>query len=199
MSRQSLTTIALSFWRVAALAVLASATATASGITYDVFGDIGLTGHISGFIETDGDIGTLAAGDILDWSIGITDGVDTPYTLVPGDSAVTLNGSSLSATLSALLFNFSGGNCCSFYFQSSSNNYDYVCFGPGGAGDYSKVCANTVPSNVAAIGLGGPSTEQSTALTGVQAVASVPTPEPSSAILLAAGLSLVAFSGLRRG
>lgn len=190
MSRQSLMTIALSFWRVAALSLLVSAAATADPISYEVSLNIGPTGHVSGYIETDGTIGTLAKGDILDWSIAMTDGVDSPYTLFPGDSGVTVNGSSLSATSSALLFNFSGGNCCSFSFQAFSNNYDFVCFGPGGAGDFSHICANGVPSNVAGMGLGGPGTEQSTPLTGIQAVAS---PEPSSVILLAAGLSLGAF------
>jgi hypothetical protein len=159
---------------------------------------VGSTGQVTGFIETDGTIGTLGAGNFVDWSLKITDGVHTPDTLLGplsgNNSFVAVHLSDQSATSSAILFNFSASDNGYFFFEGNSNN-DFVCFGPGGAGGFQATCAAGVASNVKGISLGN--SEQNTPLTGTQIVASVP--EPASVIFLATGLSLGVFLRLRRG
>ena len=102
-----------SLWRVAVLGMLAGAAGTAGTITYNVGLSIGATAHVAGFIETDGTIGTLGAGNFVDWNLTITDGVDTPDTLLgplsDNNSFVAVSLSDQSATASAIQFNFQRG------------------------------------------------------------------------------------------
>jgi hypothetical protein len=60
--------------------VLASTFALATGaradIVYNISRTVG-TASITGFIETDGNTGTLASTDILDWNLVLTNGAAT--------------------------------------------------------------------------------------------------------------------------
>jgi hypothetical protein len=186
------------FLQVAVLSLLVAATGAASPIIYGVSLSIGATGHVNGFIETDGTIGTLGAGNIIDWSLKITDGVDTPDTLLgplSGNSSfVSVLLSDQLATPSAILYDLTTNDNGYFFFESSSNT-DFVCFGPGGADGFNGICALGVASNVEGISLNH--NEQNTPFTVTQ-VATSTAPEPGSLILMIAGLSLVAFLKLRR-
>jgi hypothetical protein len=165
----------------AAMACGLMGAASASPISYGVNLSIGGSGHVTGFIETDGTIGPLGAGNFLDWSLTITDGVDPADTLTGpssgNNSAVTVHLSDQSATSSAILFNFSAGDGGYFFFESPSNG-DFVCFGPGGG-----VCAVGVAGDVEGISLNHQ--QQNTPLTGSQAVA---VPEPATLAVLLVGL-----------
>lgn len=85
-----------------------------SSITYDVNRTIG-SGSVIGTIETDGTIGVLTASKVIGWTLTIDDGVaGGPLTLFgPGslsNSEFVLVGDLLSATLTALLFDFGGAS-----------------------------------------------------------------------------------------
>jgi hypothetical protein len=191
-----------SFWRVAVLSLLVGASAAATPIFYGVDLSVGATGHVAGFIETDGTIGSLSAGNLVDWSLEITDGLDTPDTLLgplSGNSSfVSVDQTDQSATSAAILFDFSASDSGFFFFESNSNN-DFVCFGPGGAGAFMAICSFGEASNVEGISLNH--NQQNTPLTGTQVVASSSSslPEPASVILVAAGLSIGVVRRLRRG
>lgn len=77
---------------------------------YSVDRSIGV-GGVSGYIETDDTIGTLASNNITDWQLLINDGQDTFTLLGPKsglNSELAIVGTAFSATASDLLFDFSG-------------------------------------------------------------------------------------------
>jgi hypothetical protein len=99
-------------------------------------------------ITTDGTLGVLGNGNILDWTIGLTNGVDSFTLLGPlsgNNSAVSVNGSALSATAIDLLFDFSApagyalfqhpgiGSGQTFYCAQINGCFDFS--GPGQAID----------------------------------------------------------------
>jgi hypothetical protein len=80
----------------------------AAPITYTVdLSGLGFNdGSVNGTIETDGALGTLGSGDIVSYSLLLNDGIGQTFTLDPGDSSVTLNGTATTATTSLLQFNY---------------------------------------------------------------------------------------------
>jgi len=96
------------------LAVLLMGTGVCSAgpTTYSVDRTIG-TGTITGFIETDGSLGVLGAGNFVDWSLLLNVGTDT-YTLYGpssgNNSSVYVQGSDVTATATQVLFNFNGSD-----------------------------------------------------------------------------------------
>jgi hypothetical protein len=178
------------FGKVAALLLFASLAATANPVFYGVNLSVGGAGQATGFVETDGVTGTLATADVLDWSITLTDGVDTPDTLLGplsgGNSFVTAHLSDQSATASAIVFDFGASDGGYFLFETNALPADFLCFGPADG-----VCTLSATGNVEAISLNN--SYQSTSLTGAEAVAS---PEPRTWALT--GLAVCAFAIRRR-
>jgi len=82
----------------------------ASPITYQVNRTIG-AGRVTGFIQTDGTMGVLSAGNFVDWSLTLNSGTAT-FTLTGplsgGNSSIFVRGTDVAAFDSLLLFNFSG-------------------------------------------------------------------------------------------
>ena len=92
------------------LTVLLLGTAVATGIdpasasiTYDVALQNAGPLTLTGIITTDGSTGILAQSDIVDWNLLVT---GDPVALTPANAPVFLVGSDLTATLTALSFNF---------------------------------------------------------------------------------------------
>jgi len=92
------------------------------------------TGTIVGTIKTDGKIGVLAASDILDWKLTLSDAGKTVTLTGPlsgNNSAVNFSGSDLSATATQLLFNFKGADGGLLGIQNKKllfSGAQYVCY-----------------------------------------------------------------------
>lgn len=186
----------MNFW--ARLSGLALAT-SAQAITYTLDVDVG-AGNASGFIETDGTLGVLTAGNITSWEItlnapnlwfGPTDVIGTT-TASQGISLLGASGqaaSGLTATATDILFDF-GGNTAALFNGGDRGNY--LCL----QGQATGACKNQF--NLLAIGFDAVSgnAEEAT-MTGNFALASVTTvPVPASLPLLLAGVGL--FGLVRR-
>jgi hypothetical protein len=175
---------------------------TASASTaYNVNLQIGSTGTATGDIVTDGTVGNIGAANIIDWNLILNDGVSGAVNLLGpssgNNSFVALNGLAVSATASALLFDFSSPSAADayLYFESNGLPVTFLCFGGGGAGGYSGNCASAQPGNVEAIEDQGGSI-QSTLLSGTQPIAT--TPLPAALPLFATGLGALGLLGWRR-
>jgi hypothetical protein len=162
----------------------------ASPITYDVDHTVGL-GSVSGFIETNGTIGVLNGGEVLDWNLLLNDGsstFDLTGPLSGSNSVLGLTGSDFSATATGLLFDFSGSDNGHVLFQSPAlfTGSDFWCLASSNRGCSSEPIGETV--NVL------PHANQFTGASGTMTVAS--TPEPF--MLAPLGLGIIALLGFRR-
>jgi hypothetical protein len=126
--------------RGAVAAVLAMATfgwaaeARADPIFYKISEKIG-SGSVSGTVETDGKTGVLATGDVIGWDLDLN-GAGSSFQLTNqgNQSTVAVTGSDLTASLNALLFNFSGSDGGIVAFQASN---------PGPTSGFHYWCLNT--------------------------------------------------------
>lgn len=169
--------------------LLSAGVLSAGPITYNVDLTIG-AGSVTGFIETDGTIGVLSSSNILNWDLLLNDGTTT-FTLegpLSGDnSGLGLEGSDLSATSTQLLFNYSGTDYGYALFQAPEPGSGMDWFCPTTTLDCS---AGVVGNNLKITG-----TQQTTALTGTQAIGNVGgvVPEPSALGLATLGVAFLSF------
>ena len=102
--------------------VLCGAASKAAAITYDV--SLAVPDEsVTGTIQTNGTLGTLATDDILDWQFVVINGA-LSFTLIgdgqPGDNSdVFISGQSVTATERQLLFDFSGDGFVLFQRRAS--------------------------------------------------------------------------------
>jgi hypothetical protein len=111
---------------------LCSVTANAAFITYDVNRTIG-AGTVNGFIKTDGTMGPLTKGNIVDWSItlfapNLNEG--QPYTFDITSGNTLIGGTATSATSAGLEYDFSIGGTNYFMLMSDAISI------PGGTTNY---------------------------------------------------------------
>jgi PEP-CTERM motif len=129
---QSATSKRLSLLAALAAVLFGAVFCSASPITYDVSRTIGI-GSLTGFIETDGNLGVLGAGDFVDWSLLLNDGTNTYNLYGPlsgNNSSVYVSGTDATATMTQLLFNFSGtdnGYLLLQYGVGIHDGYHYYC------------------------------------------------------------------------
>jgi len=96
-------------------------------------------GTVTGFIETDGTLGTLTSANIIDWELTLT----SPNLLfgdVPTDTISfsdnlnsTINGSVVTATSTDLMFDMTGGSGDGF-FLVQGGSFNYWCIETAGGG-----------------------------------------------------------------
>ena len=180
-------------------------TAKAAPITYDVSRTVG-TGSVTGFIETDGNVGTLSISDILDWNLVLTVGASTLDLKGPlsGNNSVDSNSSvltDLTSTSTNLLFNFGAANSGYLLFQTTGlfgSGEQYYC---EAATLQNSVCATG--EDIVPVSISVSSYDHSGALTGNQVIGTAPgsssTPEPASMFLLSSGLLGIGLFARLRG
>jgi PEP-CTERM motif len=181
------------------LVCLLPVTAAAAPITYTGMHSVG-PGSVTLSLTTNGQIGTLGAGSLLDWVITVDNGVTAftllgPGHLVPNSNVSVFNGG-LSATATDISFNFSSATNTYVLFQSPSTGsggpfyllQSYVAVDTNGPGDYLA----PITSNVRV----GSQHTGSMVIASVSAATPAAVPEPATLTLLATGVGVLAL--LRR-
>jgi hypothetical protein len=177
---------------LAAASVAAVLAATpAAAVVYNINVGDSTLGAV-GFIETDGTIGTINSGNIVDWKFDLADnGVN--FTLNgAANSGKLVQGSTLTATASALFFNFSGNGLAGFQNPFIGSGINFICFAGnslcGGGTNRISISTSTFGDGIDKSGL-----QQIGTAAGTPAV-----PEPSSWVMLIAGFGLVGAVARRR-
>jgi hypothetical protein len=191
---------------IACAALFGMSQAEASTV-YDVsfsFSENNVT--VNGTITTNA-TGTLGPSNITAWSLTVNfSSPPIPVTLTPANSTLMLTGSDLTATSSALSFNFAGTDSGVLEFASSGGvgEFDalpngnviyeaggYSCDGFGGPQDF---CAQewAAPED----GTVATAEETGTVVIGTAAVST--TPLPAALPLFATGLGVMGLFGWRR-
>ena len=115
--------------KFAIVLLLSTVFCVAGDITYGVDQTVGI-GSVTGFIETDGTIGVLSTGNILDWNLLLNDGSTTFDLLGPlsgSNSQFGVSGSELSASATQILFDFSGAGWAMFQAPMLFTGFDLWC------------------------------------------------------------------------
>jgi hypothetical protein len=117
MKVSKLSLVALFASAITLTTLVAPTVLRADDISYTVDQTVG-PGSVTGFITTDGTIGTLDAGNLVAWNLLLNDGTNTTD-VVSGTSSVGDVGNDLTASPTALMFNFSGADYGYFYFNGA--------------------------------------------------------------------------------
>ncbi len=174
--------------------LLVSAPLAAATIVYDVNQTIGL-GSVVGTITTDGSFGTLTAADVTGFHLTVN-GNGASVVLTDADSVVVDNGTNLTATASALLFDYSGAAGYLVFQQGSfGTGMKYYC--NASTLNACRQGASAVPQSYsdASAQYEGRSGVQTIATSGA-AVGGVP--EPATWALALAGFAFVGTAMRRR-
>jgi hypothetical protein len=93
-------------------------------------------GNVSGFIVTDGTIGSLGLVNFLDWNLLLNDGQKTFTLLGPlsgSNSGAEVGTTAMTATATQLLFNFSGPAGADFFqYPAPGSGQSDLCFATEG-------------------------------------------------------------------
>ncbi|MDO6693560.1 PEP-CTERM sorting domain-containing protein [Aliiglaciecola sp. 3_MG-2023] len=176
------------------LALLFVGTANAS-LIYNVERVIG-AGGVTGSITTDGFLGTLATNNIIDWDLTLNDGSNTFNLIGPGNvgtnSDLLINGSSLTATNTDLLFDFSGVGLVLFQNPFTGSGINFWC-----VEGVNSACASS-GSSTESLYLSSMSYVVNSGVVSIASTSSQSVPEPLSLALLCMGLFGLRFSTKRK-
>ena len=164
-----------------AAALLGSGVCSAAPITYTINQTIG-AGSVTGTIQTDGTIGTLAAGNFIAWNLNLN-GVGASFNITDGNSVAYVTGTDVTATATDLLFNFSGLDSGVLLFQQGLfSGTHYYC-------DATSTATCFQGASVSPQSYLDPSF-QNVGVSGDQVIGTVaPIPESGSLALFGAGLA----------
>jgi hypothetical protein len=145
---------------------------------------------VVGFVETDGTLGTLVTGNITDWRLTLTapNLLGGPISVIDFAARIqsSVMGNALIATTTQLLFDFDSPGINFFLLQGKLPNGNYWCV------ETAWCVANARAESIGRVEGGGP-IAQTIARTGLVAMATT-IPEPGTFILLAFGLTGLAFA-----
>lgn len=146
--------------------------------------------NVTGFIETDGTIGVLSVGNIVNHSFSFAGKTFTPRSAGLPGLRVNFNNSSLVASSTALTYDFTSTNLgyALFWGYTSGDELGYLCF-------QNDSCYSNTPS----IGIGYDPRVSGPALTGRQTVAvaenvTAAVPEPGTWLTLILGFFAIGAS-----
>ncbi|HEY4901131.1 MAG TPA: PEP-CTERM sorting domain-containing protein [Terriglobales bacterium] len=173
--------------------LLGAVVCNAAPISYSVNRTIGI-GSVTGFIETDGSLGLLGAGNFVDWNLLLNDGTFTFDLTGPlgGNNSVVFDlGADTTATATQLLFNFSGSDNGLLLFQDGlfSGN-TYYC--DGTAGNFACFSGETVVANNVF------TTFQNASRSGNVVIGTAGSAVPEPATLIMFGSGIVGLAGILR-
>lgn len=176
---------------ILALAMLLAITkgAQATPITYNVNLTLG-NGSATGSITTNGSVGILGTGHILDWDLLLNDGITTFALDGTTNSARSVVGSGLVATLTELTFDFSSSGYLLFQNPSTGSGINYLVFRG----------ADQLPASSITVKTNSEAAKDTVTMTGVQTIATVaPTSVPDAGSTLPLlGFGLMAIAAGRR-
>lgn len=147
-------------------------------------------GSLAGSITTDGTIGALDTSNIVAWDLALNDGTSV-ISLTNSNSVAQVIGADLTASPSALFFNFSGIDYgqFDFYNQTSEPNFGTVCIE-----DLNNNCGGD-SSSIVLYDLDQDGLYASSDLSGNQQISG---PEPVSAALWLTGIGAMILVRRRR-
>jgi len=203
MRRLSFFMMAVAIVSLAAVGLMAGFPASSWAITYDINRATATGGGtVVGTIETDGMIGVLSTGNIIDWDLVIDDALGSPFNLLGplsgNNSARDIIGMSFSATATQLLWDPTI-NLAKVLFQAPSIGSGQTFWCLQGA-DNNAPCGAVVPVEAIRIpNAGFIASTDFQAATVLQVIGTVAAgapiiPEPSTIFLFGTGLAgLVAW------
>ena len=162
-------------------ALILTAPCQAVPITYNIDLTIG-AGTATGFVQTDGNIGTLSTGDIASYDLVLTDGASVFE--FQTSAGLQITGSALTATVTGLFFDFGGSNGAHFVFGSYLGFEDAI----------GSLSAH--PSTISLNIFFDPNSPIWDSRSGIVQIAAVP--EPSTWVMVILGFGGIGFMASRR-
>jgi hypothetical protein len=158
----------------------------ADSITYSIDQTLG-AGSVTGTITTNGTIGILDLADLTGWNLVLYDGTNT-VDMTQATSTALINGNDLTASLTVLDFNYSGGgfapNYNDFTFNGNGSPNGQLCYTSG------SNCWG--PTGVGVWDVGGDFyTSDYVVETGNQVIAIASAPEPGTGSLMLIGIGFL--------